>query len=534
MSLLRHMSPFAVPLIALGLVLPFPTVAAGEIIEVTVYPDRAQVLREHAVTLDEGVGIVRIHPLPAQLNPASLRVHAEGPEGLRLQHVETRTVHGRDLAHPDARALDQVLQDARDDRRQLTDGKRALTLKLDFIERLTENAGAVEPALPPDQWHRAWGLVSDGALDTLEQMTGVDAAIRDIDAEIDRIEREIAALRTDLRDTIEATIHYETVAGGPAVVRLEYEVPGASWSPFYEARLNTLEDEMEWVQRAEVRQNTGEEWRDVALFLSTARPALGGHLPELHPWFVDIAPPPQPRLSGRAEAMDMMAAPAAAMESAVLETTGFTSQYRVPNTISLPADNRQQRFLLDTRSHAVELSARSVPTRSTNAYLFAETIFDGPTPMLPGPVNLFQDEQLVGQTRIGAVAPGAELRLAFGVDDRIEIRHELDRDIVGREGLLRRQQRLERGYRIIINNHHERALRITVLDQLPVPRDERIKVELTQSSTTPTEHDVDGRPGVLAWSTNLDAGGEKEIRFGYTVSWPEEIDGIHGLRSHGQ
>lgn len=226
----------------------------------------------------------------------------------------------------------------------------------------------------------------------------------------------------------------------------------------------------------------------------------------------------------------MMAAPAAAMEPAVLESTGFTSQYRVPGTISLPADNRQQRFLLDTRSHTVELSARSVPTRSTNAYLFAETRFDGSTPMLPGPVNLFQDEQLVGKTRIGTVAPGAELRLAFGVDDRIEIRHELDRDILGREGLLRRQQRLERGYRIIINNRHERELRITVLDQLPVPRDERIKVELTQVSTPPSERDVDGRPGVLSWSTNLDAGVEKEIRFGYTVSWPEDIDGIHGLQ----
>ncbi len=532
MSLLRHTPSFAALIIALGFVLPFPQVAAGNIIEVTAYPDRAQVVREHMVTLDGGVGTVQIHPLPALLNPASLRVHAEGPEGLRLQHVETRTVHGRDLAHPMERVLDQALRDARDKRRQLTDGKRALTLKLGFIERLTENAGAIEPALPPDQWHRAWTLIGDGAQDVLEKIAEVDTALRDIDVEIARIERELAALRTDRRDTIEATIHYETTAGGPAVIRLEYEVPGANWSPFYEARLDTVENRIEWVQRAEVRQNTGEEWRDVRLFLSTARPALGGRLPELHPWFIDIAPPSQPRLRGRSEAMDMMAAPAAVMESAILETTGFTSRYRVPGTISLPADNRQQRFLLETRTHAVELSARSVPTRSTNAYLFAEGIFDGSTPMLPGPVNLFQDGQLVGQTRIGVLAPGAELRLAFGVDDRIEIRHELDRDVVGREGLLRRQQRLERGYRIIVNNRHEQQLRITVLDQLPVPRDERIKVELTQASTPPTESDVDGRPGVLAWSTDLVAGSEKEIRFGYTVSWPEEIDGIHGLHSN--
>jgi uncharacterized protein (TIGR02231 family) len=283
------------------------------------------------------------------------------------------------------------------------------------------------------------------------------------------------------------------------------------------------------VQRAEVRQNTGEDWEDVTLHLSTSRPALGGNLPELQSWFIDIAPPHPPLQRSEADALGMMAAPAAVMEQAVLETTGFTSQYRVPGRISLPADNRQQRFLLATQSYAVDLSARAVPALSTDAHLFAETVFEGATPMLPGAVNLFQDGQMVGQTRVGTVAPGMLLRLAFGVDDRIEIRHELDRDVTGREGLLRRQQRLERGYRITLNNHHDRALSVTVLDRLPVPRDERIRVELTTGSTTPAERDVDGRLGVLAWTAALEAGGAAEIRFGYVVSWPEDVETIQGL-----
>jgi uncharacterized protein (TIGR02231 family) len=495
---------------------------------VTVYPDRALVVREHRFEISPGEGVIAIHPLPHGLDPASLRVGAEGPEGLILHHVETRTVHGRDLVHMEERKLTEALEAAQDERRTLADGRRAHGLKLAFIERLTENAGAVEPGLPPDQWHRAWGLIGDGALDVLEQMARIDVASRRTDAEIARLERELNALRTGRRDSVELQLHYRSASAGVAQVTLEYHVPGASWSPFYEARLDTVTGRMEFLQRAEVRQNTGEEWRDVELRLSTARPALGGSLPDLRPWFIDSSPPPRVAMERAADARALMAAPAPMLE-AELQTTGFTSSYRVPGRVSLPPDNRQQRFLLATKEHEVHLSARAVPILSPQAYLFAETVFDGGAPLLPGPVTLFQDGQMVGQIRIGALAPGAPLRLAFGVDDRVEIRHELDRDTVGREGLLRRQRRLERGYQIRIDNRHDRALEVTMLDRLPVPRDERIKVELSAGSTPPTARDVDDRPGVLSWTSEFAAGESRTLRFGYTVSWPEDVEFIHGL-----
>jgi len=522
-------STVAVLLLCTGTLLPIGTAMADGVSEVTVFPDRAIVTRMHAVQIATGEGVARIHPLPPGLNPASLRVRAEGLEGLSLRHAETRIVHGRELAHPEEQQLTEMLQAAQDERRRLSDGRQAQDLKLGFIQRLTENAGAVEPALPPDQWHRAWGLIGDGALETLERITRIDDALRDVDAEINRIQRELNALRTGRRDTLEAAVHYHAPDAGSARITLEYEIPGASWAPLYEARLDTASGRMEWVQRAEVRQNTGEAWDDVVLHLSTARPALGGRLPELQPWFLDIVPPPRPSPRRELSAMDMMAAPAAVAEAAVLETTGFTSHYRVPARVTLPSDNREQRFLLASGDLQVELSARAVPALSPHAYLFAQSVFEGDTPLLPGPVNLFQDGQLVGQTRVGTVAPGAPLRLAFGVDDRIEINRTLDRDSLGREGLLRRQQRLERSYRITVDNRHDRALTVTVLDRMPVPRDERIKVELTPATTKPGERDVDGRLGVLAWSIEPAAGSREELRFGYTVSWPEDVEGIHGL-----
>ena len=504
--------------------------AADGIRTVTVYPDRAQVVREHRVETTTGSGILTIGALPARLDPNSLRVRAEGPDGLTLHHIETRTVHGRDLSHPEERALSEALQKARDERQTLTDRREAETLKLAFIRRLAETGGGSESGLPPDAWTGAWERIGTGATDVFREMSEVDQLARTVDAEISRLESALSALRTGQRDSTEVMVHYRALSPGAAVVALEYQVPGASWTPVYEARLDTTSGQLEWVQRAEVRQNTGEDWEGVELYLSTARPTLGGRLPDLAPWFIDVTPPARPVMRSEMDSLTAMGAPAPMAEAAV-ETTGFTSRYRVPEHVSLRSDNRQQRFRLSAQAYEARLSARAVPVLSPHVYLFAETTFEGEAPLLPGVVTLIQDGQLAGQTRLGSLAPGAPLRLAFGVDDRIEILREIDRDSLGREGMLRRQHRLERGYRLAIENRHARPMNVTILDRLPVPRDERISVELSPSGSTPTRTNVDGRPGVLAWDLELDAGASENLRFAYTVTWPEDVEFVHGLQS---
>ena len=59
-----------------------------------------------------------------------------------------------------------------------------------------------------------------------------------------------------------------------------------------------------------------------------------------------------------------------------------------------------------------------------------------------------------------------------------------------------------RNYRITIKNLHERAVPVTVLDQIPVSQNTDIKVELLGKSA-PTKRDVDDKRGVLAWELKL-------------------------------
>ena len=61
------------------------------------------------------------------------------------------------------------------------------------------------------------------------------------------------------------------------------------------------------MRRAEIVQQTGEDWSDVALSVSTVRTAKGGNAPELRPLIVrfpqPLPPPPRPMMGGRSDSL---------------------------------------------------------------------------------------------------------------------------------------------------------------------------------------------------------------------------------------
>ena len=101
---------------------------------------------------------------------------------------------------------------------------------------------------------------------------------------------------------------------------------------------------------------------------------------------------------------------------------------------------------------------------------------------------------------------------------RVQLDHK-----AGETGILTTENRDRRSYKITVENHHKRALPVTILDRIPYAADEAIKVELMTGGTAPTRKDDDDRKGVMAWDLTLEPGGKSDIRFGYTVTWPTNM-----------
>ena len=141
-----------------------------------------------------------------------------------------------------------------------------------------------------------------------EEVASADAAIRDAERKQRELDREIARLEQDRAQKppskLEVRIDLAAAAATSATLRVTYAVRNARWTPLYDARLDTgtkdRKPALELVRRAEITQNTGEDWSNVALSVSTVRTARGGNAPELNSLIVQYPQPPRPMPAPRA------------------------------------------------------------------------------------------------------------------------------------------------------------------------------------------------------------------------------------------
>ena len=206
---------------------------------------------------------------------------------------------------------------------------------------------------------------------------------------------------------------------------------------------------------------------------------------------------------------------------ATVETAPFQAIFGVPGTVTVLTTGETKRVQIDEAQLEPALTVRVVPRIDPRAFLYAKVTLPKTTPYLPGPVSLFRDATFVGSGRLPQLAPGEEHELGFGSDDSIRVRHAVLDEKRGESGIITSSKTDQRNYRIAVKNHHPRAMTVAVLDQIPVSQNQDIKVELI-AKAQPTRKDPDDKRGVMAWDIKLEPNEEKQVEFGYRVSWPAD------------
>ncbi|MEU4567028.1 DUF4139 domain-containing protein [Micromonospora sp. NPDC023956] len=541
------------------------------IVAVTVYADRARVTRRGTVPLAAGEHRLRIGPLPLGLRRDSLRVGGRGPA----------TVLGVDLVtRHQARSTDEQAQDLEQRRRALTDELAALdgadaveAQRAEFLTLLSQRAGgtyaralASGDAAPADvaafadsvagqlaAGHERQRELARRRTDVSESLAAVDRHLKEVRAKRapDRLFAEVTVLVTDEAPDDGATTpatptapgSSAPTASGPAVADLEleltYVVDGARWQPSYDLRLVDEVVTLTWFGL--VSQETGEDWPECRLELSTARPAVTATVPELSPWYLDRVrplPPPMPmsapaggalpkpapaaRSFGAAESGRAGApAPAPVRQSVAEVEQGIAAAtYRPARSVAVPADGSAHRATVAVLDLPAALDHVTAPVREPVAHLRATVRNTSTHTLLPGPAAIFHGADFVGSTRLRAWAPGEETELALGVDDRVRVERTLTRRSDTR-ATLGSTRRRDVEYAVTVANHTPRVATVTVRDQLPVSRDEGVVVRETRLDPAPDERT---ELGELTWRLRLAPGGTGEVSLGFRVELAKGVD----------
>lgn len=526
---------------------------ASSIGAVTVYQDRAVVTRAASSELPAGEHELVLEKLPASLQENSLQVSAKSSGQATLLDVRVRDAFQADTANERVKQLEDQIRKLQGQQAALDDEAAVLDNQRELVAMMQR--GATEPA-------------KDGPRPTLDELKAIQAlsadtlsrtlaGLRRVAEQRDDLERQLSAAQGELgqlqgqlnRRTKTVTLRVNLARAGKLDLNVSYAVAGARWTPSYDARLRPADRSVDLGYFGVIRQNTGEDWNNVKLTLSTARPALGGGAPKLNPWIIDVAAPPPPMPAPVAAAAPAMrpeprarqspkaayAEAAAADMAPVLEeakvstaevqseATSASFQIRQPAT--LPSDNSTQRVAITTAKLPATLQYQSTPALREAAFLTALANNNTEYPFLAGTLNTFLEDAFVAASSMKPVMPGEKVELALGADDGISIKRQLVNRFTESTGFSGNGKRVTYEYKITVKNNKATKEQVSFKDRLPISRNEKIEVKLLSPADRDIKREDDG---VLVWNWEMEPGKSRDAVLKFSVDYPGDID-VAGL-----
>lgn len=523
--------------------LPLPALAGTYTVTsaptaVTVYSGFAMVTREVSVEVATGAHEVIFPDLPQWVDANSLRVSLNGADlgGTRLRTDALPPQPDGDsaaviaakkqieIAERALRDLDDAIQDA-------GFGANAAEARVNFLQGLASSETL--PSTPQALSELAL-MIEDQTL--VANVARVQALrnVRDIEEGRDDLERTLAdahAALTALTSPTEpkALLALSVAAKEAGTVLASISYPArASWQPTYDVVLTRGDaDSMTLRRAALIYQNSGENWDDVTLTLSTLTPS-GQVVPsELYPPLLRFEDPQLREKLQRSTASlsaDVAGAPMAVMEAAPVPQPNFDGPgvtYTLPAPLTIAQSAEGARVELDALTFDARVFARAVPAYDPTAFLMAEGTNESLEPLLAAQsAQIFIDGALVGRSVFEAVPAGGMLTQAFGPVEDLRLSHKVTDQSEGDRGLINRSNAQTREVRMTVENLGSQAWDIELLEALPYSEQDDLVIEWNAQPKAALK-DVEDRRGLAQWDISLAANATQEITIEQIVRWPD-------------
>lgn len=515
----------------------FPTDSA--VTAATLYPQGATIQRSASFDLPAGRHQVVLTGMPL-IDIDTLRLQAEGLVIGTISYRDRAVPPSGAEEAPEIAAARQAVREVEAELQAVEDRARAAELKaeaardrIDFLTRLggTEAAGSADA----DRLEELLSLVGgeglkarEAALAAEQEARAIREERRPLEEDLEEAQAALEALLTASEEQSVLVIEVEAPEAASGELTLSYASWQASWRPAYDAYLTTGDaPALSLARGAYLQQSTGEDWQDVAVTFSTARPAgqiapgqvMGDRLSIFDPDEMP-RPVPQPRPMARAEGADMalMAEPVME-EKAEAGFDGINVTYAAPQPVTVANGADAVKISLGQVELSPEVFARAVPLYDDSAFLVASLTNDSGELLLPGMAQLFRDGTYVGRSHIELVPAGEETEWSFGPIDGLRLSRQKDR-MEGDRGVISRSNTRQEAVTLRVENRTDQAWDLRLLDRVPYSEQEDLQIEWS-ADLEPDVVDFDDRKGVLEWQFTLDAGAEQEIRLEHEVTWPD-------------
>jgi uncharacterized protein (TIGR02231 family) len=508
---------------------------------VTVYPNRARITRTGNVSLPIGRTVLQFSGLPAALEEGSVIVSAQSEAAVTIEGIDLREEFLASSAMPKTQDLERQLEQIQDQKKSLQSEKSVAEEKRNFFRNLSAGLGKGEKETANlDDVRKLYTFYGEEVSNLAENILSLDRSEAKLEPEMNRIKRELEALKNagqKSQRTLLVSVNAGAAAKADFTVR--YLIGNAFWNPSYDARVDSGTGKVELLYNALVRQETGEDWNNVRLVLSTAQPGRNGRMPELAPEFVDFkgpalaalpkdeiaaSPPvPAPGEQVRSKALSVESTDA----QAEVQKNGLAVAYQVELPVTIPADGQSHRTNVSLLNLTGSPEYVTTPKLDSEVFLKLHLVNTSEALLLPGPVSVFRDAEFTGTIQMDLVPSGSDFDLYVGKDDSIKVERNELANKRSETGLLNRRTVEDRKYQTSLQNFRSNPIKILIYDQLPVSRNADIVVSQGTFSDQPAAFDKDS--GKLSWNIVLPPKVKKVIEYSYSIEWPKGKEIMNGL-----
>lgn len=342
---------------------------------------------------------------------------------------------------------------------------------------------------------------------------------------------------------------------------LKYLVSDCGWAATYDLSATDLNQPINLKYKAQVYNNTGNDWKNVNLTLSTSDPLLSAASPVLNPFYLrygeqadyskkSYVQPVQQKAEYRNEVMnEINMANQRAYDNYVLdqkvsansesfgsdkfggknsgkkvstvamkqiEISDLTVDFPIAHPFSCPTDAKPYIVEIKEINMPATFTHVSVPKLDQGSFLLANIVGWQNLDLIPGPTNVYFAGNYVGVSEINTNNVDDTLSLSFGRDSKIQVLRKLKSEMSTKKisGSTKKDTYY---YDIQVRNNRSVPVKINVFDQIPLSSTSEITVAV-ETIGTGKKNDLTGE---VSYLVTIQPGETVNLEIGYSVKYPK-------------
>jgi uncharacterized protein (TIGR02231 family) len=365
-----------------------------------------------------------------------------------------------------------------------------------------------------------------------ESLSKVDRQLEELNAKFNAPTAEVTALVTVAAKT---TANFE----------LKYIVGSAGWAPLYDLRAEDIGKPIELKYRANVFNNTGIDWSEVKLKLSTADPLASASQPELSTWHLDyedvylnangnmswqwsygdnlpmkdslgVSPGTYDVVQNAVDQSKVNEEVSGKVKYEEIQVSELSVEFDIKTPYTVPSDAKP--YLVDVTTYNLPATYQhySAPKVDRDAFLLARITGWEDLNLVEGVANVYYAGAYVGRSYISTQSTDDTLNLSLGRDRKVVITRTKLKDLTSTKFIGSTRKEVY-AFEIVAKNNTKAAINLELNDQIPVSKQGDITVESIETSKA----ELDPITGKLKWNFILQPDEVKKIQLEFSIKYPK-------------